>query len=44
MAKPQQGETYKCQTCGMQLEVKSPCQCDSGEPTLTCCSQPLAKE
>jgi hypothetical protein len=40
---PKTGDTLRCQKCGMEVKVSQDCKCDSGQPRLECCGQPLAK-
>jgi hypothetical protein len=41
---PHAGEKYRCEQCGMEVEVIQDCQCADGEPRLERCGQPLTKE
>lgn len=41
---PQTGQKYRCEQCGMELEITQDCRCQHGEPRLECCGQPLTKE
>lgn len=43
MSKPHQGDTYRCDTCGMEIEVKTPCGCESGDPIFACCGTSMNK-
>ncbi|QDV72729.1 hypothetical protein [Botrimarina mediterranea] len=43
MSKPLVGDAYQCSHCKMQIEIKTPCHCETGEPTFTCCGQPMEK-
>ena len=43
MSKPLVGDTYQCVNCKMQIEVKTPCHCESGEPSFACCGKPMEK-
>jgi hypothetical protein len=40
---PQAGETYRCDTCGMELEITQNCQCKEGTPLLACCGEQMTK-
>jgi hypothetical protein len=41
---PQRGEHFRCQTCGMELEVTTSCKCDDPDHVhLVCCGQELNK-
>ena len=44
MSKPNQGDTYQCKECGMEIEVKTPCQCESGDPLFACCGESMVKQ
>ncbi len=35
------GHHLRCEECGFELAVVTPCECESGAPELTCCGQPL---
>jgi hypothetical protein len=41
------GETYVCQSCGLELQVMKSCgdtgSCSCGEPVM-CCGKPLARK
>lgn len=38
---PRAGDVFRCDRCGMEIEVKADCQ--GGVPRLECCGQPLSK-
>ncbi len=41
---PKKGERYRCQKCGMELQVTADCRCD--QPAMVhfhCCGQELQK-
>ena len=38
---PSAGERFKCDQCGMELEIISACNCVEEEPEFVCCGQPL---
>jgi hypothetical protein len=43
-ALPKKGEYYRCQQCGMELEITSDCNCqDADMVRLECCGQELAR-
>jgi hypothetical protein len=37
-----EGETYKCDECGLVIEVRSGCGCDES-CELVCCQQPMTQ-
>jgi hypothetical protein len=40
---PQEGDRFRCESCGMQIEVTADCDCKDGEQIrLECCGRPLA--
>ena len=39
---PQNGDVYRCEDCGMELEIIADCGCDEG-PRLECCGQPMSR-
>lgn len=42
---PRRGNTYRCEQCGMELQVTTDCACsDPGMVRLECCGQELTKE
>lgn len=41
---PHKGETYRCERCGMEMEVTADCGCDDPAMVhLECCGQELAR-
>jgi hypothetical protein len=41
---PKQGETYRCNVCGMELQITSDCHCQEADgPHLECCGKELAR-
>ena len=41
---PKRGDTFRCEQCGMELEVTVDCECDDPEMVrLECCAQPLTR-
>jgi hypothetical protein len=43
-ALPKQGEAYRCEVCGMELEITRDCKCeDPAGPRFECCGQQLAR-
>lgn len=44
----QVGDVYKCDLCGLELEVKKACACGEGEGScsvpLMCCGQEMTKK
>lgn len=42
--RPQKGEHYRCETCGMEIDVTAECHCESQDgPHFECCGHELAK-
>ena len=41
---PKAGETYRCDVCGMEIQVTKDCQCEEGAPRMECCNKPLSRE
>lgn len=40
---PKQGDVYRCDVCGMELEITTDCHCaDKNEVHFQCCGQELA--
>jgi hypothetical protein len=41
---PKKGDTYRCETCGMELEVTADCRCEEDEQIhFQCCGAQLTK-
>jgi hypothetical protein len=40
---PRRGDHYRCDTCGMQIEVKSDCGCHDEAEHFRCCGRPMNK-
>ncbi|MGE0610108.1 MAG: hypothetical protein AB7O62_23655 [Pirellulales bacterium] len=40
---PQPGDHYRCEKCGMELQVTVGCQCDASCMSLECCGQAMQK-
>lgn len=42
------GDVYRCNVCGLELSVQTPCSCSEGEATcsvpLQCCDQDMVKK
>jgi len=44
MNPPKKGERFRCQGCGIQIEVTADCRCQAGEHVhFQCCGQDMAK-
>lgn len=43
MSLPLVGDTFRCATCGMQIEGKMPCHCENEEPSFSCCGMAMEK-
>lgn len=42
--KPEVGERYTCEGCGMQIEVTAPCKCKGEDgPEFRCCGADMRK-
>lgn len=45
---PKCGDTYKCEPCGMELEITTDCACADPDPAcqpcFKCCGQEMCKE
>ncbi len=39
---PKSGDVFRCESCGMELEIIADCGCDEG-PRLECCGQPMSR-
>jgi len=39
--KASQGDTFRCQKCGMELTITKGCRCDDCKTVLSCCGQSL---
>jgi hypothetical protein len=41
---PKKGERFRCEQCGMEIEVTADCQCKPGAHVqFECCGQQMAK-
>ena len=41
---PQKGDHFRCENCGMELEITTACQCNDPEHVeLRCCGQEMTK-
>ena len=42
------GDTFVCNSCGLELQVAKPCSCGTGQATcevpLRCCNQDMVKK
>lgn len=44
MAPPKKGERFRCESCGMQLEITADCHCKEDEHVhFECCGKELVK-
>ena len=43
-AMPHEGETYRCESCGMEMQVTADCGCEDPETVhLECCGHALTR-
>lgn len=42
-AMPKKGDLFRCEKCGMEVEIKKPCGCEPSHVHLECCGQELKK-
>ena len=41
---PKKGERFRCQQCGMEIQVTADCKCtESDHVQFQCCAQPMTK-
>ncbi len=40
---PHRGDHFRCDKCGMQVEVKTDCGCHDNPQHFFCCGQPMNK-
>lgn len=40
---PRQGERYRCDPCGMEVEVMAECACHEQAEHFRCCGRPMHK-
>ncbi len=41
---PKRGERFRCEKCGMELQITTDCHCESGDHThFECCGQEMEK-
>jgi hypothetical protein len=44
LAPPKQGDSFRCNSCGMELKVTKDCGCKQGEHVhFHCCNQEMVK-
>jgi len=44
MRAPKKGDRFRCQKCGMEIQVTADCKCGNGHHSrFECCGQPLAQ-
>jgi hypothetical protein len=41
--KPQKGDRFRCDGCGMQIQVTSDCKCEEDQAQFRCCGQKMRK-
>jgi hypothetical protein len=41
--RPRTGEHFRCEVCGMEVEITAGCTCQVDHPHLECCGQSMAK-
>ena len=40
---PQKGDRFRCDMCGMEVEVQSDCHCHDEAEHFHCCGEPMHK-
>jgi len=44
MDAPKKGERYRCETCGMEIQVTADCHCKSGDQVqFRCCGMDMTR-
>ena len=43
LQRPQKGDKFRCDSCGMQIQVTADCRSDEDHPHFSCCGQEMAK-
>ena len=43
MTRPRKGERYRCDGCGMQIQVTADCKCNDDHAHFRCCGQEMEK-
>lgn len=42
---PKKGTRFRCQKCGMEIQVTADCKCQGPDHAqFTCCGQPMARQ
>jgi hypothetical protein len=41
--RPKRGDQFRCEACGMQLQVTADCQCEDEPAHFRCCGQDMEK-
>lgn len=45
IASPKKGEVYRCEKCGMEIQVTADCKCQDGNHVhFECCDQEMTKK
>ncbi len=44
MVSPKKGERFRCNSCGMEIQVTQDCTCEKGGAFFECCGQEMEKE
>jgi hypothetical protein len=43
MQRPQKGDKFRCESCGMQIQVTASCECADDRDHFHCCGQEMQK-
>jgi hypothetical protein len=43
LAPPKKGDRFRCETCGMELEITVECQCKDERVHFHCCGEEMKK-
>ena len=45
VASPKSGDTFRCEACGMELEITQDCNCQNGQhASFRCCGQEMTRD
>lgn len=42
-AQPKTGDRFRCESCGMQIQVTADCKCEQDHAHFQCCGQDMTK-
>jgi hypothetical protein len=43
LLRPRKGDKFRCEGCGMQIQVTADCKCDDDHAHFRCCGQEMTR-